>query len=282
MVREVGVQAVETLVEELCIEANIVLRADVFHGLEEAYAQEKDDTPAKKILGILVENAKVAERERLPICQDTGVAAVFLEIGEDVHITGGNVKDAVNLGVGKAYVDANLRKSIVADPIMRKNTETNTPAFIHIDIVGGDKVKIYVMPKGFGSENKSRTVMLNPTCTPEDIIDFCVETVKLAGPDGCPPYVLGVGIGGTLDTCTLMAKKALLRPIDEESTQEHIAEMEKKIKEKVNSLDIGVMGLGGASTVMGVNVNEVPTHIAGLPVAVNVSCHALRSASGTI
>ncbi|MFC1570878.1 fumarate hydratase [Candidatus Omnitrophota bacterium] len=281
MAREVNVQAVETLVKELCIEANLVLRTDVLDELKEAYEKEKDESSAKKVLGVLVENAKIAKEERLPICQDTGAAAVFLEIGEEVHFTG-NVKDAVNSGVEDAYNEANLRKSIVSDPIMRENTGTNTPAFVHIDIAKGDKINISVMPKGFGSENKSRTVMLNPTCGEDAIIDFCVETVKLAGPDGCPPYVLGIGIGGTMDACTLEAKKALLRPINKDNPSRHIAEMEKKIKEKANSLDIGVMGLGGNSTVIGVNINEIHTHIAGMPVAVNISCHALRSATGTI
>lgn len=282
MPREVSYEAVEKKVKELCIEANFLLRDDVLKALKKAYEDEPDDSPSKEVLGILVENAKIAKKENIPICQDTGVAAVFLEIGEDVHITGGNVTRAVNNGVEKAYSEANLRKSVVYDPILRENTGTNTPAFVHIEIVEGNKVDISVMPKGFGSENKSRITMLNPTATRDEIVDFCVETVRLAGPDGCPPYVLGVGIGGTIDTCALEAKKALLRPIGKGSTKGHIREIEKTIKEKCNSLGIGVMGLGGKTTVLGVNIREVPTHIAGLPVAVNVCCHALRSASGVI
>lgn len=282
MIREISLKAVEDKVKELCIEANFSLRTDVFDALDKACSLEEEATPSKEILSILLENAKVAKNENIPICQDTGAVTVFLEIGADVHITGGNVTRAVNIGVEKAYGEANLRKSIVSDPVLRDNTGTNTPAFVHTEIVEGDKLTIYVMPKGFGSENKSKTIMLNPTSTVEEIIAFCVNVVRVAGPDGCPPYVLGIGIGGTLDACTLQAKKALLRPIGEDSSQGHIADMEKKILEEVNALDIGVMGLGGKTTVLGVNINEIPTHIAGLPVAVNVCCHALRSASGVI
>ena len=267
--------------DELCIKANTVLRVDVLEGLKGAYEKEKGGTASKEMLGILLENAEIAKKESLPLCQDTGLAAVFVELGSDV-VVDGNIIDAVNEGIEKAYREGNFRKSVVDDPIIRKNTGTNTPGVIHVDIVKGDKLKISVMPKGFGSENKSRMVMLNPTSTDEDVIAFCVETVKKAGPDACPPYVLGIGIGGTMDQCALMAKKALLRPLHSSNPKSHINEIETKIEERSNALKIGVMGLGGESTVLGVNIEEVPTHIAGLPVAVNVACHALRSASAEI
>jgi fumarate hydratase subunit alpha len=234
------------------------------------------------MLKVLVDNAKMAEDKKIPLCQDTGLVVVLLNIGRDVVLSGGDVKEAVNEGVKEAYKEGFFRNSVVEDPLMRKNTGTNTPAAIHIDIVDGKNVEILVMPKGFGSENKSRLVMMNPTARPEEIIDFCVETVKMAGPDACPPYVLGVGIGGTMDTCAYMAKKALFRPLSERNPKPHIEDLEKRIKEKANELGIGVMGLGGGSTVMGVNIEAGPTHIAGLPVAVNVGCHALRSARAEI
>ena len=281
MRREVKAKDIERIVDELCIKANIALRSDVLQGLRCAYEKEKESTVSKEMLGILLENAKVAEKEQLPLCQDTGLAAIFVELGSDVVIDGYLV-DAVNRGIEKAYKEGNFRKSVVDDPITRKNTYTNTPGVIHIDIVKGDKVKISVMPKGFGSENKSRMIMLDPTSTDEDIISFCVDTVKKAGPDACPPYVLGIGIGGTMEQCTLMAKKALLRSLNSSNPKSHICDLEKKIEERSNALKIGVMGLGGMSTVLGVNIEEVPTHIAGLPVAVNVACHALRSASAEI
>lgn len=281
MRREVKAKDIERIVDELCIKANTVLRVDVLEGLKGAYEKEKDGTASKEMLGILLENAEIAEKESLPLCQDTGLAAVFVELGSDV-VVDGNIIDAVNAGIEKAYKEGNFRKSVVDDPITRKNTGTNTPGVIHVDIVKGDKLKISVMPKGFGSENKSRMVMLNPTSTDEDVIAFCVETVKKAGPDACPPYVLGIGIGGTMDQCTLMAKKALLRPLHGSNPKSHINEIETKIEERSNALKIGVMGLGGMITVLGVNIEEVPTHIAGFPVAVNVACHALRSASAEI
>ena len=277
-IREINVGDIKQAVKELSLKANTVLRPDVLEGIKQLYQQEPESTQAKNMLKVLVENAEIAEGKGIPICQDTGLVVVFLEIGEDVHFSGGDLLQAIDDGVVEAYEEGSLRKSVVEDPLLRKNTGTNAPAVVHVDIVSGDKVDIAVMPKGFGSENKSRLAMLNPTSGSERVIDFCVETVKIAGPDACPPYVLGVGIGGTMDMCALLAKKALLRPINEPHEQPHVVEMEYKIMEKANALGIGIMGLGGLSTVMGVNIEVAPTHIAGLPVAVNVACHALRSA----
>ncbi|MFC1644153.1 fumarate hydratase [Candidatus Omnitrophota bacterium] len=281
MGREVKTADIESTVRSLCIKANTVLRSDVLRGLEEGYGEEKEASIAKKMMGILLDNARVAEENVIPLCQDTGMVAVFIEMGEDVVVRG-DLVEAVNSGVEKAYKEGYFRKSVVRDPIIRKNTTTNTPAIVHIDIVKGDRLAVSVMPKGFGSENKSRLGMLKPTCTPDEIADFCVETVRIAGPDACPPYILGIGLGGTMESCALLAKKALLRPIDKPNPKQHIAELEQKIKERANALGIGVMGLGGPATVMGVNIEEGPTHIAGCPVAVNLSCHALRSAEAVI
>lgn len=280
--RQINGEIIEDTVKELCVEANTVLRQDVLEELKSLYRSEDDGTIAKKMAGILIENADIAREEGIPICQDTGMLTVFIDMGRDVIISGGAIEDAVNKGVEKAYRDNHFRKSVVEDPLKRKNTGTNTPAIIHIDITGGNKLGISVMPKGFGSENKSRIFMLNPTSDSDEIADRCVEAVKAAGPDACPPYILGIGLGGTMESCALMAKKALLRPINKFNPKEHIAELERKIKERTDTLGIGVMGFGGPGTVIGVNIEAAPTHIAGLPVAINVSCHALRSASRII
>ncbi len=276
------VSDIEKTVEKLCIEANTVLRPDVLEALKESCRKEEEGSLSKKMLGVLLSNARIAKEKGLPLCQDTGIAAVFIDMGRDVVVNEGDIILAVNNGVEKAYKEGYFRKSVVEDPILRNNTGTNTPAVIHVDIVEGDRMSISVMPKGFGSENKSRIKMMNPTCGPDDIVDFCVEAVRKAGPDACPPYVLGIGLGGTIEWCAYLAKKALLRPVNSEHPKPHIAEMERRIKEKANTLEIGVMGLGGLTTVMGVNIEEASTHIAGLPVAVNISCHALRSASAVI
>jgi fumarate hydratase subunit alpha len=280
-VREISVEVISRTVRDLFLEANMVLRKDVLRAIRELYDEEKAPN-AKEMLKVLLENARIAREEKMAICQDTGLSVVFLEVGEDVHITGGDLNRAVDKGVESAYKDGFLRKSVVRDPLLRDNTGTNTPAEIHVDMVPGDKIKVAVFPKGFGSENKGRIAMLNPTAGEDAVVDFCVDSVKKAGPDACPPYMLGVGIGGTMESCALIAKKALLRPVDSSNPDKHIAALEKKIEQKVRELEIGVMGLGGISTVMGVNVETAPTHIAGLPVAVNISCHALRSASGII
>ena len=280
-VREISVEVISRTVRDLFLEANMVLRKDVLRAIRELYDEEKAPK-AKEMLNLLLENARIAREEKMAICQDTGLSVVFLEVGEDVHITGGDLNRAVDKGVESAYKDGFLRKSVVRDPLLWDNTGTNTPAEIHVDMVPGDKIKVAVFPKGFGSENKGRIAMLNPTAGEDAVVDFCVDSVKKAGPDACPPYMLGVGIGGTMESCALIAKKALLRSVDSSNPDKHIAALEKKIEQKVRELEIGVMGLGGISTVMGVNIETAPTHIAGLPVAVNISCHALRSASKII
>ena len=280
-IRYVDAEVVKNTVRELCVQANTILRPDVLEAIKKLHRSETLPLAAK-MLEVLIQNADIAHRDTLPLCQDTGMVTVFMTIGCDVVVRGVNITESVNEGVAAAYREGHFRKSIVADPLLRVNTGTNTPAVVHIDVTDGDKVEIAVMPKGFGSENKGRMVMLNPTAGSEEIVNFCVETVRLAGPDACPPYILGVGLGGTMEQCAGLAKKALLRPLSSVSAKPHIAELERKIKVKTNELEIGVMGLGGASTVMAVLVAEAPTHIAGLPMAVNLSCHALRSASAVI
>lgn len=279
--RSVDVREVKDLVKELFIKANTVLREDVLEAIK-ALRDEETLPEAKKMLGVLVDNADVAGEKSLPICQDTGLSVVFIELGQDVQLEGGDLTVAINKGVAEAYEEGLLRKSVVEDPILRNNTGTNAPASIHIDIVPGDKFSISVLPKGFGSENKGKIGMLNPTAGEDAIVDFCVDAVRSAGPDACPPYAIGVGIGGTMDTSAMLAKKALLRPVSSKNIKEHLASLEKNILKKAKDLNIGIMGLGGISTAMSVNVEAAPTHIAGLPVAVNLSCHALRSASGEI
>lgn len=278
--RKIKAEKIKSTVKSLCIKANNELREDVLSRMKEF--SKKESSLSKKMLEVLLENAALAKKKALPICQDTGLLVAFIEIGKDAVINGMSLTEAVNEGVEEAYKEGFFRKSIVKDPLIRKNTGTNTPASIHVDITSGNKLSISVMPKGFGSENKGRAAMLNPTCKSRDIVNFCVETVKAAGPDACPPYIIGVGIGGTMDSCALLAKKALLRDIRKANPKKHLAEIEKKVMKEANSLKIGVMGLGGASTVIGVNVEAEPTHIAGCPIAVNLSCHALRSASATI
>jgi fumarate hydratase subunit alpha len=280
--REIKARDITETVKGLCVTANTVLRSDVLAALTGCHREAAEDTLAKNMLGVLLENAEIAAAERIPICQDTGIPVVFVEMGKDVIVREGSLPEAVQAGVAEAYTENHFRASVVSDPLLRDNTGTNTPAVLHIDIVDGDSVRISVMPKGFGCENKGRIVMLNPTCGADEIVDFCVETVKLADADACPPYVLGIGLGGTMDSCALMAKKALLRPVGEPNPKEHLAEIERRVMDRANGLDIGVMGLHGTATVMGASVVDGPTHIAGLPVAVNISCHALRSASGVV
>jgi fumarate hydratase subunit alpha len=279
--RKVRSSDIEKTVEKLCIKANTVLRPDVLSAFKKMHKREKNPR-AKKMLKVLLDNSAIADREKLALCQDTGMVAVFIGIGQDARITGGDLSRAVNKGVAKAYKKGHFRNSVVKDPVNRKNTGDNTPAVIHTEVVKGDKVRITVLPKGFGAENKSRIAMLNPTCTPGEIADFCVDTVRLAGPDACPPYMLGIGLGGTVEQCAYLAKKALLRPVGKTSRKKHIAKIEKDIMKKANALKIGIMGLGGNTTVMGVSIEDAPTHIAGCPVAVNISCHALRSASAVL
>ncbi len=279
--RRVHILDIEKKVKELCYKANVVMRPDILKALKTALRVETSPV-SRSMIKILIENAGIAEKEKLPLCQDTGLAAVFIELGQDVKIVGGSFSGAIDSGVEKAYTEYNFRKSLVTDPITRKYKNTNSPAVKHVDIVKGREIKITVMPKGFGSENKGRITMLNPTAGEDAIVDFCVKTVALAGPDACPPYVLGVGIGGTMDSCALMAKKALLGPVSGRRATARTSALEKKILKKVNALGIGVMGLGGRTTALAVNVETGPTHIAGLPVSVALSCHSLRSASGVI
>ena len=279
--RKINVKKVKNTVAELCIEANIRLRSDIRQAIKKAIRKETSGR-AKRALGILLENARIARREKRALCQDTGIACIYIKIGQDVRFTGGDLKKAVQRGVAEGYRKAYLRKSVVKSPILRINTRTNTPSVIYTDIVNGDKVKITVMPKGFGSENKSRLSMLKPTQGEKDIADFVVEAVREAGPDACPPYILGIGIGGTFDRVALLAKEALLLPVDKPNANRHLRSLEKAILERVNRLGIGPIGYGGRTTCLAVRVLEHPTHIAGLPVAVNIGCHITRSASKVI
>ncbi len=275
--REINVSKIKETVRDLCLKANFELRKDVLNALKASLLKEKN-ARAKNIIRSIIENAKLAANKRIAICQDTGIVVIHLEIGQNVALTGGELKRAIDDGVEEAYRKGYLRKSVVSDALRRKNSNTNTPAVIYMDIVKGDNVKISVSPKGFGSENKSMIRMLRPTDSIEDIKKFVIDVVKKAGPDACPPLVLGIGLGGTFERCAYMAKKALLRPIDKRNPKKHIRKLERELMRDINSLGLGPMGLGGKTTVLGVNILESHTHIAGLPVAVNVSCHATRSA----
>ena len=275
--REISVNTITEAVAKLCIQANCVLNDDVYCALENAKKTEKSEI-GKEILCQLTENADIAKDETVPICQDTGMAVVFVEIGQEVHITGGLLTDAVNEGVRKGYTEGYLRKSVVSAPFIRVNTNDNTPAIIHYDIVGGDNVKIIVAPKGFGSENMSKIYMLKPSAGIEGAKDAIVQAVDEAGPNPCPPMVVGVGVGGNFEMAAYLAKKALLRPIGSHSDKPHLREMEEELLERMNNLGIGPQGLGGVTTVLGVNVESYPTHIAGMPIAVNISCHVTRHA----
>ena len=275
--RIISTDEIKKNIKEMCIEANYELSADVKDKLYDK-AQKEESILGKQILEQLKENLDIAHKDRIPICQDTGMAVVFLEVGQDVHLTGGNVEDAVNEGVRQGYVDGYLRKSVVKDPIYRENTKDNTPAIIHYSIVPGDRVKITVAPKGFGSENMSRVFMLKPADGIEGVKNAILTAVKDAGPNACPPMVVGVGIGGTFEKCALMAKKALTRSVDEHSEIPYVRELEEELLQKINKSGIGPGGLGGSTTALAVNINTYPTHIAGLPVAVNICCHVNRHA----
>lgn len=275
--REIEVNEIIDAVRELCIKANCVLNDDVYNALEAAKNTEKSPI-GKEILCQLTDNADIAKNEYVPICQDTGMAIVFVELGQEVHINGGLLTDAINEGVRRGYRDGYLRKSVVSDPFIRENTKDNTPAIIHYDIVEGDKIKIIVAPKGFGSENMSKIYMLKPSAGIEGAKDAIVQAVDEAGPNPCPPMVVGVGVGGNFEMAALLAKKALLRPIGSHSDKPHLREMEEELLQRMNSLGIGPQGLGGVTTVLGVNVESFPTHIAGMPIAVNISCHVTRHA----
>lgn len=273
--REVNVSIITDNIKEMCIEANHFLTDDMKNVFENAVKNE-ESALGKQVLGQLEENLKVAGEDMIPICQDTGMAVVFINVGQDVHLTGGDITDAINEGVRRGYVDGYLRKSVVKDPIYRENTKDNTPAVIHFNIVPGDKVDITVAPKGFGSENMSRVFMLKPADGIEGVKEAILTAVKDAGPNACPPMVVGVGIGGTFEKCAYLAKKALTRDLNEESPVEYVHDLEKEMLEKINKLGIGPGGLGGTQTALAINIETYPTHIAGLPVAVNICCHVNR------
>ena len=277
MVREIAVSELTKNLAQMCIEANHVLSGDMDRALKCAVKTEESPL-GTKILKQLQENLQIADEERIPICQDTGMAVVFLEVGQDVHFTGGNVENAVNEGVRRGYVEGYLRKSVVGDPIIRENTKDNTPAVVYYEIVPGDQVKITVAPKGFGSENMSRIFMLKPADGIDGVRQAILTAVKDAGPNACPPMVVGVGIGGTFEKCALLAKKALTRNAGERSSIPYVADLEREMLEKINKLGIGPGGLGGSTTALAVNINTYATHIAGLPVAVNICCHVNRHA----
>ena len=273
--REIDVSRITDTVERLCIEANIHLSGDVERAIEACRARE-DGAIAADILDNIIENYKIARREEVPICQDTGMACVFLEIGQDVHLTGGDLRQAVDEGVRRGYEKGYLRKSVVADPIRRGNTGDNTPAMLYTEIVPGEQVTITVGPKGFGSENMSAIRMFKPSAGLEGIKAFILETVRNAGPNPCPPMVVGVGIGGTFDKAALLAKKAIMRPLGTHHPDPYYAALEDEMLEKINALGIGPQGFGGRTTAIGLNIETLPTHIAGMPCAINISCHVTR------
>lgn len=275
--KEINTDKITKAVKKLCIDANYYLSDDIKDRLKEA--REKETWPvAKDILDKIMINSHIAESEKMPMCQDTGMTCVFVEIGQDVHITGGSFEDAINEGVRQGYTEGYLRKSVVKDPLNRVNTNDNTPAIIYYNIVPGDKLKITVAPKGFGSENMSQIKMLKPADGLQGVKDFIIKVVKEAGPNPCPPMVVGVGIGGTFDKAANLAKKALIRPTAKRNSNPYYAALENELLEKINSLGIGPQGFGGRTTALAVNIETYPTHIAGLPVAVNINCHATRHA----
>ena len=273
--RELDVSVIRDTVARMCIEANTHLPGDVKEAIR-AFQQKEDWTIARGVLDNIVENFCIADAENVPICQDTGMACVFLEVGQEVHLVGGGLYDAVNEGVRKGYGEGYLRKSVVRDPIRRENTGDNTPAMIHTDIVPGDRVTITVGPKGFGSENMSAIKMLKPSDGLEGVKKFVLDTVEAAGPNPCPPMVVGVGIGGTFEKAAYLAKKALMRPLDVRNPDPYYADLEEELLEKINALGIGPQGFGGLTTALGLNIEVLPTHIAGMPCAVNIGCHATR------
>lgn len=273
--REINVSEITDTIENMCIEANCVLNSDIECALKRGYETEQSEI-GRSVLGNILKNAEIARGEYVPICQDTGMAVIFLKIGQDVHITGGLLNDAVNEGVRRGYEKGYLRKSVVSDPVRRGNTGDNTPAVIHTEIVGGENIEITIAPKGFGSENMSAVKMLKPSEGIDGIIDFVVDTVRRAGSNPCPPLVVGVGIGGTFEKVAYLAKSALLRDISSKNPDPYYAELEDTLLSRINELDIGPQGFGGTTTALGVNVETFPTHIAGMPCAVNINCHVTR------
>lgn len=281
IMRTIQVEQITETIKEMCIEANHFLADDMKQALSRA--KESEESPlGKQILEQLQENLQIAGNDMIPICQDTGMAVIFMEIGQDVHFTGGILEDAINEGVRRGYTEGFLRKSVVGDPLERQNTKDNTPAIIHYEIVEGDKVHITVAPKGFGSENMSRIFMLKPADGIEGVKEAVLQAVRDAGPNACPPMVVGVGIGGTFEKCALLAKKALTRPVNQRSEISYVRELEEELLERINASGIGPGGLGGTMTAFAVNINTYPTHIAGLPVAVNICCHVNRHSVRTI
>ena len=279
--REINAQDITAVVKKLCMEANYFLPEDI----QDKICKACDNEPwplAQSILGVIKENYEISLDKAVPICQDTGMACVFLEIGQDVHLVGGNLTEAVDEGVRRGYTNGYLRKSVVADPVRRGNTGDNTPAMLYTEIVPGEQIKITVGPKGFGSENMSQIRMFKPSAGLQGIKDFIIEAVETAGPNPCPPMVVGVGIGGTFDKAALLAKKALMRPIDSENPDPFYADLEKEMLEKINNLGIGPQGFGGKTTAIGLNIETLPTHIAGMPCAININCHVTRHKSEVI
>ncbi|MBE5940464.1 MAG: fumarate hydratase [Lachnospiraceae bacterium] len=279
--REINVNQITENIKEMCIEINHFLSKDMKNALYNSYENEKSEL-GKLILNQLKDNLNVAENEMIPICQDTGMAVIFIKVGQDVHFVGGNLEDAINEGVRKGYVEGYLRKSVVDDPIIRNNTGDNTPAVIHYEITEGENVEITLAPKGFGSENMSKVYMLKPADGIEGVKDAVIDAVKCAGPNACPPIVVGVGIGGTFEKCAILSKKALTREVGLHSDIDYVKEMEIELLERINKLGIGPGGLGGTQTAFAVNVETYPTHIAGLPIAVNICCHVNRHITRTI
>lgn len=281
MIRTIQTDEITKNIKEMCIQANHYLSADMDAAMKHAADTEQSEL-GKKILHQLQDNLKIADEEMIPICQDTGMAVIFLEVGQDVHFEGAAIENAVNEGVRQGYTEGFLRKSVVGDPLIRENTKDNTPAVIHYSIVPGDQVKITMAPKGFGSENMSRVFMLKPADGIEGVKHAILTAVKDAGPNACPPMVVGVGIGGTFEKCALLAKQALTRPVDEHSDIPYVKDLEEEMISKINQLGIGPGGLGGTTTALAVNINTYPTHIAGLPVAVNICCHVNRHVVRTL
>ena len=281
MIRTIQTDEITKNIKEMCIQANHYLSADMDAAMKHAADTEQSEL-GKKILHQLQDNLKIADEEMIPICQDTGMAVIFLEVGQDVHFEGTAIEDAVNEGVRQGYTEGFLRKSVVGDPLIRENTKDNTPAVIHYSIVPGDQVKITMAPKGFGSENMSRVFMLKPADGIEGVKHAILTAVKDAGPNACPPMVVGVGIGGTFEKCALLAKQALTRPVDEHSDIPYVKDLEEEMLSKINQLGIGPGGLGGTTTALAINIKTYPTHIAGLPVAVNICCHVNRHVVRTL
>lgn len=279
--RAIQVNEITRNIKEMCIEANHFLSADMEKTMKNA-VQCEESPLGRQILEQLQENLRIAGNDMIPICQDTGMAVIFMEIGQDVHFEGGSLEEAINEGVRQGYIEGYLRKSVVADPLFRENTKDNTPAVVYYEIVPGERVKITVAPKGFGSENMSRVFMLKPADGMEGVKEAILTAVKDAGPNACPPVVVGVGIGGTFEKCALLAKKALTRPVDQHSDIPYVQEMEKELLQRINGTGIGPGGLGGTVTALAVNINVYPTHIAGLPVAVNMCCHVNRHSVRTL